>query len=157
MKASDDALYFAGPQRSPRGSFHQMRFSGSTRKERAPCCGPKAFRARRRPHQLAESSHKFELLTGKILSSFPRDRRRALPAASTASCAGGASGSTAVFDVTAKDPKMGVVCHLPGLYGVVARTVIFWGPWMLRRRAAWVISLGWRIVRLRRRRPTPMV
>jgi outer membrane protein assembly factor BamB len=153
MKASDDALYFAGPQR-PRlvaastkdGKLLWQHKEGNVqlvlRPEGVYALGEGRINS-------VESSHKFEPLTGKILSSFPsRDRcTRATGCLDSIFTRGGAGGSTAVFDITQKDPKMGVVSPMrPACQdGVVAaHGYLYWGPWMCRcdMTQLGVISLG---------------
>lgn len=153
MKASDDALYFAGPQR-PRlvaastkdGKLLWQHKEGNVqlvlRSEGVYALGEGRTNS-------AESSYKFEPMTGKILASFPsRDRcTRATGCLDSIFTRGGAGGSTAIFDITQKDPKMGVVSPMrPACQdGVIAaHGYLYWGPWMCRcdMTQLGVISLG---------------
>ena len=153
MKASDDALYFAGPQR-PRlvavstkdGKLLWQHKEGNVqlvlRPEGVYALGEGRINS-------AESSLKLDPMTGKVLATFPsRDRcTRATGCLDSIFTRGGAGGSTAVFDVTAKDPKMGVVSPMrPACQDgvVVAHGYLYWGPWMCRcdMTQLGVISLG---------------
>ncbi len=153
LKASDDALYFAGPQR-PRlvaastkdGKLLWQHKEGNVQLVLRPE-GVYALGEGRT--NSVESSHKFDPMTGKVLATFPsRDRcTRATGCLDSIFTRGGAGGSTAVFDVTAKDPKMGVVSPMrPACQdGVVAaHGYLYWGPWMCRcdMTQLGVISLG---------------
>jgi outer membrane protein assembly factor BamB len=83
------------------------------------------------------SSYKIHSTTGEILAKFPsRDRcTRATGSAQFIFTRGGKGGSTATFDVTSAEPRMGVIspmrpaCH-DGV--VVANGLLYWGPWMCR-------------------------
>jgi outer membrane protein assembly factor BamB len=97
----------------------------------------------------AMSSFKLEPLTGKVLATFPsRDRcTRATGCFDTIFTRGGKGGSTAAFDVTSTEPRMGVISPMrPACQdGVVtAHGYLFWGPWMCRcdMTQLGVISLG---------------
>lgn len=153
MKASDDALYFAGPQR-PRlvaastkdGKLMWQQKEGNVQLVLRPE-GVYALGEGRT--NSAESSLKLDPMTGKVLATFPsRDRcTRATGCLDSIFTRGGAGGSTAVFDVTAKDPKMGVVSPMrPACQDgvVVAHGYLYWGPWMCRcdMTQLGVISLG---------------
>src|SRR5207244_3700737 len=95
------------------------------------------------------SSFKFEALTGEVLATFPaRDRcTRATGCFDTIFTRGGKGGSTAAFDVTSTEPRMGVISPMrPACQdGVItAHGYLFWGPWMCRcdMTQLGVISLG---------------
>ena len=85
----------------------------------------------------ATSSLKIDPLSGEILARFPgRDRcTRATGSVDAIFTRGGRGGSTAVFDVTSAEPKMGVVSPMrPACQDgvVVANGLLYWGPWMCR-------------------------
>ena len=95
------------------------------------------------------SSYKLHPLTGEVLATFPgRDRcTRATGCFDTIFTRGGKGGSTAAFDVTSSEPRMGVISPMrPACQdGVVtAHGYLFWGPWMCRcdMTQLGVISLG---------------
>ncbi len=153
MKCGDDALFFAGPQRprivaaSTRG--RQAALAARRRQRAARAAARWTLRPRRRAHQSATSSVKLDPLTGEVLAEFPsRDRcTRATGCVDSIFTRGGAGGSTAVFDVTSKQPKLGVVSPMrPACTDgvVVAHGYLFWGPWMCRcdMTQLGVISLG---------------
>src|SRR5262245_49594147 len=139
MKAGDDALYFAGPQR-PRivaasikdGKLMWKHEGGNVqlvlRKEGLYALGE--GRINEKP-----SSLKLDPVSGKVLATFPsRDRcTRATGCADSIFTRGGAGGSTAVFDLTSTDPKMNTLTPMrPACTDgvVVAHGQLFWGPWM---------------------------
>ncbi|MCI0681174.1 MAG: PQQ-binding-like beta-propeller repeat protein [Gemmataceae bacterium] len=139
MKAGDDALYFAGPQR-PRivaasiqdGKLLWKHDGGNVqlvlRKEGLYALGE--GRINEKP-----SSLKLDPVSGKVLATFPsRDRcTRATGCADSIFTRGGAGGSTAVFDLTSADPKMNTLTPMrPACTDgvVVAHGHLFWGPWM---------------------------
>lgn len=95
------------------------------------------------------SSYKLNPLTGAVLATFPaRDRcTRATGCLDTIFTRGGKGGSTAAFDVTVSEPRMGTISPMrPACQdGVVtAHGYLFWGPWMCRcdMTQLGVISLG---------------
>src|SRR5262249_53215533 len=95
------------------------------------------------------SSFKLEPLTGEVLATFPgRDRcTRATGCFDTIFTRGGKGGSTAAFDVTSTEPRMGLVSPMrPACQdGVItAHGCLFWGRWMCRcdMTQLGVISLG---------------
>ncbi|MSQ93819.1 MAG: hypothetical protein EXR98_04595 [Gemmataceae bacterium] len=95
------------------------------------------------------SSVKLELLTGRVLATFPsRDRcTRATGCFDTIFTRGGKGGSTAAFDVTSQEPRMGMLSPMrPACQdGVLtAHGYLFWGPWQCRcdMTQLGVISLG---------------
>jgi outer membrane protein assembly factor BamB len=97
----------------------------------------------------AMSSFKLEPLTGKVLATFPsRDRcTRATGCFDTIFTRGGKGGSTAAFDVTSQEPRMGTISPMrPACQdGVLtAHGYLFWGPWQCRcdMTQLGVISLG---------------
>lgn len=153
MKVGDDALYFAGPQR-PRllaastkdGKLLWQHAGGNVQL----VLRPDALYAlgEGRINQ-AQSSLKLDPLTGKVLATFAsRDRcTRATGCLDSIFTRGGAGGSTAVFDVTAKEPRIGMVSPMrPACTDgvVVAHGYLYWGPWMCRcdQTQLGVISLG---------------
>lgn len=153
MKCSDEALFFAGPQRP--------RLVGASTRDGKLLWQHKGGNAQLvlRPEALyalgegrinsVNSSLKLEPVSGKILAEFPsRDRcTRATGCLDSIFTRGGAGGSTAVFDVTSSQPKLGVVTPMrPACTdGVVAaHGYLYWGPWMCRcdLTQLGVISLG---------------
>jgi outer membrane protein assembly factor BamB len=153
LKAGDDALFFAGPQR-PRlvaasakdGKLLWSQPAGNVqlvlRSDGLYALGEGSVNS-------VESSRKLDPLTGKVLATFPsRDRcTRATGCLDSIFTRGGQGGSTAVFDVTSKTPKMGVVAPMrPACTdGVLAANgYLYWGPWMCRcdMTQLGVISLG---------------
>ncbi len=153
MKCSDDALFFAGPQRP--------RLVGASTKDGKLLWQHKGGNAQLvlRPDALyalgegrinsVTSSLKLDPLSGAILAQFPsRDRcTRATGCFDSIFTRGGAGGSTTVFDVTSSQPKLGVVTPMrPACTdGVVAaHGYLYWGPWMCRcdLTQLGVISLG---------------
>ena len=153
MKCGDDALFFAGPQRP--------RLVGASTKDGKLLWQHKGGNAQLvlRPDALyalgegstnqAQSSLKLDPLSGEILAQFAsRDRcTRATGCVDSIFTRGGAGCSTAVFDVTSSQPKMGVVSPMrPACTdGVIAaHGFIYWGPWMCRcdMTQLGVISLG---------------
>lgn len=153
LKASEEALFFAGPQR-PRLVAASTKDGKLLWKQDAGNCQlvvrPEGLYALGEGRiNSAESSFKLEPLTGKVLATFPsRDRcTRATGSLDSIFTRGGAGGSTAVFDVTSKEPKMGVVSPMrPACQDgvVVAHGYLYWGPWMCRCDMAQLgaISLG---------------
>jgi outer membrane protein assembly factor BamB len=153
MKCGGGALFFAGPQRerlvavsAKDGSLLWQRDGGNVqlvyRDDGLYALGEGRTNS-------AASSLKLEPLTGKVLATFPsRDRcTRATGCADSIFTRGGNGGSTAVFDVTSAEPKMGVVSPMrPACQDgvVVAHGHLFWGPWMCRcdLTQLGVISLG---------------
>ncbi len=84
-----------------------------------------------------QTSVKLEPLTGKVLAQFAsRDRcTRATGSADFIFTRGGKGGSTAVFDVTSAEPRVGVVTPMrPACQDgvVVANGLFYWGPWICR-------------------------
>ncbi len=163
LKASDNALFFAGPNRP-------LLVAASTKdgkllwskdcsvKGKFPTEGGNVQLVIRSDGLYAlgqgsvnqgNSSFKFEPLTGEVLATFPaRDRcTRATGCFDTIFTRGGKGGSTAAFDVTSTEPRMGVISPMrPACQdGVVtAHGYLFWGPWMCRcdMTQLGVISLG---------------
>jgi outer membrane protein assembly factor BamB len=152
-KASNKAVYFAGPQRTRIAAV-----SASDGKLLWEMPGGNSQLVLRDDvlYALGEgkvndtmSSLKIHPLTGEILAKFPsRDRcTRATGSAQYIFTRGGKGGSTAAFDVTSQEPRMGLVspmrpaCH-DGV--VVANGLFYWGPWMCRCDGTQigVISLG---------------
>jgi len=152
-KATDKAVYFAGPQRTKIAAVSatdgkllwEMPGGNSQlvlRDDVVYALGEGSVNA-------ALSSYKLQPLTGEILAKFPsRDRcTRATGSAQFIFTRGGKGGSTAAFDVTSSEPHMGLVspmrpaCH-DGV--VVANGLFYWGPWMCRCDGTQigVISLG---------------
>ncbi len=153
MKCGDEALYFAGPQR-PRlvaastkdGKLLWQHPGGNCqlvfRKDALYALGEGRING-------VQSSLKLDPLSGKILATFPsRDRcTRATGCADSIFTRGGLGGSTAVFDVTSSEPKMGLLSPMrPACTDgvVVAHGYLFWGPWMCAcdQTQIGVISLG---------------
>jgi outer membrane protein assembly factor BamB len=153
MKAGEEALFFAGPQR-PRivaastrdGKLLWQRQGGNSqlvlRPEGLYALGEGRI-------QSATSSVKLAPLTGEVLAEFPsRDRcTRATGCVDSIFTRGGAGGSTAVFDVSSNQPRLGVVSPMrPACTDgvVVAHGYLYWGPWMCRcdLTQLGVISLG---------------
>ena len=139
MKAGDDGLYFAGPQR-PRivgaslkdGKLLWKHEGGNVqlvlRKEGLYAMGEGRINEK-------ASSFKLDPISGKVLATFPsRDRcTRATGCADTIFTRGGAGGSTAAFDLTSAEPRMNTITPMrPACTDgvVVAHGHLFWGPWM---------------------------
>ncbi len=139
MKAGDDGLYFAGPQR-PRivgaslkdGKLLWKHEGGNVqlvlRKDGLYALGEGRINEK-------ASSLKLDPVSGKVLATFPsRDRcTRATGCADTIFTRGGAGGSTAAFDLTSAEPKMNTITPMrPACTDgvVVAHGHLFWGPWM---------------------------
>lgn len=163
LKASDDALFFAGPNRpllvaaSAKDGKLLWKKDCSV-KGKFPTEGGNVQLVIRSDGLYAlgqgsvnqgNSSFKFEPLTGEVLATFPaRDRcTRATGCFDTIFTRGGKGGSTAAFDVTSTEPRMGVISPMrPACQdGVVtAHGYLFWGPWMCRcdMTQLGVISLG---------------
>ncbi len=166
LKCSDEALFFAGPNRpylaaasATDGKFLWKRdCSGPVKDVRWPKGGGNVHVLIRPDglYALGEgrineeaSSLKLEPLTGKVLATFPsRDRcTRATGCVDTIFTRGGKGGSTAMFDVTSTEPRMGTMSPMrPACQdGVItAHGYLFWGPWMCRcdMTQLGVISLG---------------
>ncbi len=163
LKASDDALFFAGPSRpllvaaSAKDGKLLWKKDCSIR-GKGPTEGGNVQLVLRSDGLYAlgqgsvnqgNSSFKLEPLTGEVLATFPaRDRcTRATGCFDTIFTRGGKGGSTAAFDVTSTEPRMGVISPMrPACQdGVVtAHGYLFWGPWMCRcdMTQLGVISLG---------------
>ncbi|MBI3856912.1 MAG: PQQ-binding-like beta-propeller repeat protein [Planctomycetes bacterium] len=152
-KMTDKAVYFAGPQRTKIAAVSaadgkllwEMAGGNSqliVREDALYCLGEGSTNN-------AMSSYKLHPTTGEILAKFPsRDRcTRATGSAQFIFTRGGKGGSTAAFDVTSAEPRMGTIspmrpaCH-DGV--VVANGLFYWGPWMCRCDGTQigVISLG---------------
>src|SRR5262249_30793218 len=146
LKASDEALYFAGPQR-PRivaastkdGRLLWQRDGGNAQLVLRP----------EGVYALGEGAVNSKQSSVKLLAASPsRDRcTRATGCLDSIFTRGGKGGSTAVFDVTAREPKMGTIAPMrPACQDgvVVAHGYLFWGPWMCRcdLTQLGVISLG---------------
>jgi outer membrane protein assembly factor BamB len=166
MKCSDDAVYFAGPNRpylaaaSTRDGklLWKRDCAGDVKETKYPKEGGNVHLLIRPDGLYAlgqgrinedESSMKLDPLTGKVLATFPsRDRcTRATGCIDSIFTRGGKGGSTAVFDVTSGEPKMGTLSPFrPACQdGVVtSHGYLFWGPWMCRcdMTQLGVISLG---------------
>jgi outer membrane protein assembly factor BamB len=168
LKCSDEALFFAGPNRPylaaastkdgkllwKRDCGVNMAINGKT----MPTEGGNVLLVLRSEGLYAlgqgrlngeASSMKLNPMTGEVLAKFPsRDRcTRATGCADTIFTRGGKGGSTAVFDVTSQEPRMGTLSPMrPACQdGVVtAHGYLFWGPWMCRcdMTQLGVISLG---------------
>jgi outer membrane protein assembly factor BamB len=166
LKASDDALYFAGPNRpllvaasAKDGKLLWTKdCSVNVAGTKFPTEGGNVLLVLR-PEGLYAlgqastnkdmTSYKLDPLTGKVLAQFPgRDRcTRATGCVDSIFTRGGKGGSTAVFDVTSQEPRMGTLSPMrPACQdGVVgAHGYLFWGPWMCRcdMTQLGVISLG---------------
>jgi len=164
LKCTDDALYFAGPNRpllvaaSAKDGKLLWKKDCSVKDGDYPTEGgnvqlvirPDGVYAlgQARTNNLM-SSFKLEPLTGQVLATFPgRDRcTRATGNFDTIFTRGGKGGSTAAFDVTSTEPRMGLISPMrPACQdGVVtAHGYMFWGPWMCRcdMTQLGVISLG---------------
>jgi outer membrane protein assembly factor BamB len=140
-KATDQAIYFAGPQRKSVAAVSagdgkllwQMPGGNSQLVIR-----PDGVYALGEGHRnAAESSVKVHPTTGEILAKYPsRDRcTRATGSAQYIFTRGGQGGSTAVFDVTSTQPGKGVLSPMrPACQDgvVVAHGNFYWGPWMCR-------------------------
>lgn len=166
LKASDDALFFAGPNRpllvAASTKNGKLLWSKDCSVKMAggnfPTEGgnvllvvrPEGLYALGQGRTNTElSSFKLNPLTGETLATFPgRDRcTRATGCADTIFTRGGKGGSTAVFDVASQEPRMGTLSPMrPACQdGVVAaHGYLFWGPWMCRcdMTQLGVISLG---------------
>jgi outer membrane protein assembly factor BamB len=164
LKCTDDALYFAGPNRpllvaaSTKDGKLLWKKDCSVKDGNFPTEGGNvqlvirsdglyALGQARTNSQM--SSYKLEPLTGEVLATFPgRDRcTRATGCFDTIFTRGGKGGSTAAFDVASAEPRMGVISPMrPACQdGVVtAHGYLFWGPWMCRcdMTQLGVISLG---------------
>jgi outer membrane protein assembly factor BamB len=152
-KATDKAIYFAGPQRTKIAAVSAI--DGKLLWE-LPGGNSQLVLRDDIVYALGEgrinetmSSFKIHPLTGEILGKFPsRDRcTRATGSAQFIFTRGGKGGSTAAFDLTSAEPHMGLVspmrpaCH-DGV--VIANGLFYWGPWMCRCDGTQigVISLG---------------
>jgi outer membrane protein assembly factor BamB len=164
LKASEDALFFAGPSRpllvaaSTKDGKLLWKKDCSVKDGDLPTEGgnvqlvirPEGLYAlgQARTNSL-NSSFKLNPLTGEVLATFPgRDRcTRATGCFDTIFTRGGKGGSTAAFDVSSTEPRMGLISPMrPACQdGVVtAHGYLFWGPWMCRcdMTQLGVISLG---------------
>jgi outer membrane protein assembly factor BamB len=153
MKCSDDALFFAGPQRprivgasTKNGKLLWQHQGGNSQLVLRPDALYALGEGR---IQSATSSLKLDPLTGEILAQFAsRDRcTRATGCFDSIFTRGGAGGSTSVYDVTSSEPKLGVVTPMrPACTDgvVVSHGYLFWGPWMCRcdMTQLGVISVG---------------
>lgn len=153
LKCSDNALFFGGPQRpnlvgvsAQDGKLLWKHAGGNSQLVLRPE-GLYALGEGRT--NSAASSLKLHPLTGKVLATFPsRDRcTRATGCVDSIFTRGGAGGSTAVFDVTTTEPRMGTLAPMrPACTDgvVVAHGHLFWGPWMCAcdQTQIGVISLG---------------
>jgi outer membrane protein assembly factor BamB len=162
LKCTDDALYFAGPNRPMLVAASAKDGKVLWKKD----CSVKDNVTEGGNVQLVirpdgvyalgqartnsiNSSYKLHPLTGEVLATFPgRDRcTRATGCFDTIFTRGGKGGSTAAFDVTSTEPRMGLISPMrPACQdGVVtAHGYMFWGPWMCRcdMTQLGVISLG---------------
>jgi len=85
----------------------------------------------------AQSSLKLHPVSGEVLAKFPsRDRcTRATGCVDSIFTRGGKGGSTAVFDVTSREPQVRVLSPMrPACQDgvVVAHGQFYWGPWLCR-------------------------
>ncbi len=166
LKCSGDAVYFAGPHRpmlvaasAKDGKLLWKRdCSVTNEKYKYPNEGgnvhillrPDGLYAMGQGRINEEmSSVKLDPLTGRVLATFPsRDRcTRATGCFDSIFTRGGKGGSTAVFDVTSQEPRMGMLSPMrPACQdGVItAHGYLFWGPWQCRcdMTQLGVISLG---------------
>ncbi len=166
LKSSDDAVYFAGPHRpmlvaasAKDGKLLWKRdCSVQNPKYKYPNEGgnvhillrPDGLYAMGQGRINEEmSSVKLDPLTGQVLATFPsRDRcTRATGCIDSIFTRGGKGGSTAVFDVTSTEPRMGMLSPMrPACQdGVItAHGYLFWGPWQCRcdMTQLGLISLG---------------
>lgn len=165
LKVSDDALYFAGPNRpllvaasAKDGKLMWKRDCSVKVEGNTPTEGGNVLLVLRSDGLYAlgqgringdSSSFKLDPKTGEVLATFQsRDRcTRATGCFDSIFTRGGKGGSTAVFDVTSQQPKMGTISPMrPACQdGVVtAHGYMFWGPWMCRcdMTQLGVISLG---------------
>lgn len=165
IKASDDALFFAGPSRpllvaasTKDGKLLWKKDCSVQTKNNLPTEGGNVQLVIRKDGLYAlgqgstnqgDSSFKLNPMTGEVLATFPaRDRcTRATGCFDTIFTRGGKGGSTAAFDVSSTEPRMGVISPMrPACQdGVVtAHGYMFWGPWMCRcdMTQLGVISLG---------------
>jgi len=140
-KATERAIYFAGPQRKSIAAVSATdgkllwQLPGGNSQLVIREDGVYALGEGHR--NMAESSVKVHPLTGEILEKYPsRDRcTRATGSAQYIFTRGGQGGSTAVFDVTSAKPKKGVLSPMrPACQDgvVVANGNFYWGPWMCR-------------------------
>ena len=140
-KATEKAVYFAGPQRTKIAAL-----SATDGKLLCEMPGGNSQLVLRDDVVYAlgegstnsvQSSYKIHSTSGEILAKFPsRDRcTRATGSAQFIFTRGGKGGSTAAFDVTSTQPNMSTIspmrpaCH-DGV--VVANGLFYWGPWMCR-------------------------
>jgi outer membrane protein assembly factor BamB len=152
-KATDKAIYFAGPQRT---KIAAVSASDGRLLWEMPGGNSQLVLRDDVVYALGEgkindtmSSLKIHPISGEVLAKFPsRDRcTRATGSAQYIFTRGGKGGSTAAFDVSSADPHLGLVspmrpaCH-DGV--VVANGLFYWGPWMCRCDGTQigVISLG---------------
>jgi outer membrane protein assembly factor BamB len=164
MKCTEDALYFAGPSRpllvaaSTKDGKLLWKKDCSVKDGNLPTEGGNVQLVIRKDGLYAlgqartnnlMSSYKLDPLTGETLATFPgRDRcTRATGCFDTIFTRGGKGGSTAAFDVSSTEPRMGLISPMrPACQdGVVtAHGYLFWGPWMCRcdMTQLGVISLG---------------
>lgn len=164
LKCTEDAIYFAGPNRpllvaaSAKDGKLLWKKDCSVKDGNLPTEGGNVQLVIRNDGVYAlgqartnnlMSSYKLHPLTGEVLATFPgRDRcTRATGCFDTIFTRGGKGGSTAAFDVTSTEPRMGVITPMrPACQdGVVtAHGYMFWGPWMCRcdMTQLGVISLG---------------
>jgi outer membrane protein assembly factor BamB len=164
LKCTDDAIYFAGPNRpllvaaSAKDGKLLWKKDCSVKDGNFPTEGGNVQLVIRPDGVYAlgqarmnglNSSYKFHPLTGEVLATFPgRDRcTRATGNFDTIFTRGGRGGSTAAFDVSSTEPRMGLISPMrPACQdGVVtAHGYMFWGPWMCRcdMTQLGVISLG---------------
>jgi outer membrane protein assembly factor BamB len=164
LKADDETLFFAGPNRpylaaaSAKDGKLLWKRDCSVKDGNFPTEGGNVLLVVR-PDGLyalgqgrineATSSFKLNPKTGEVLATFPsRDRcTRATGCFDSIFTRGGKGGSTAVFDVTSQEPKMGTLSPMrPACQdGVVtAHGYLFWGPWSCRcdLTQLGVLSLG---------------
>ncbi|MBI2803745.1 MAG: PQQ-binding-like beta-propeller repeat protein [Planctomycetes bacterium] len=165
LKCTDDAVYFAGPNRpllvaasAKDGRLLWKKDCSVKTNGKFPTEGGNVqlvirpegvYALGQAVYNNVNTSFKLHPLTGEVLATFPgRDRcTRATGCFDTIFTRGGKGGSTAAFDVTSTEPRMGVITPMrPACQdGVVtAHGYMFWGPWMCRcdMTQLGVISLG---------------
>jgi outer membrane protein assembly factor BamB len=141
VKCSEKALFFAGPTRSnivgvsaENGKLLWQHADGNAqlvlRDDGLYCLG-------RGRAMVGQGSLKLDPQSGEILARFPsRDRcTRATGCIDSIFTRGGKGGSTAVFDVSSREPKVTTLSPMrPACQDgvVVAHGHLYWGPWMCR-------------------------
>jgi outer membrane protein assembly factor BamB len=140
-KATDKAIYFAGPQRTKIAGVSatdgKLLWEMPGGNSQLVLRDDVVYALGEGTTNSVMTSYKIHPTTGEILAKFPsRDRcTRATGSAQFIFTRGGKGGSTAAFDVTSAEPHMGIVspmrpaCH-DGV--VIANGMFYWGPWMCR-------------------------